>query len=239
MWRYTSAAYDIVYDGYTYTAEPGLYRDEIEDDLESNSSGLIIHCRGSNRFARQYILASPENIVEFSLYRAHGVYYRRYWMGIVKSCLPIDGDEALMTIGSLMDELERTVHFRRWCRLCGAILYSDYCGVDKTGYSLSGAVDSVSGRTVVAEVFDNAADNWLKGGWLVANGRQRKIDSHVGNTITLTSQLPGLVAGMACEVYAGCLHTHAICVSKFDHGNDYKGFAWIPDANPVTQRIWG
>lgn len=238
VWRYTSAAYDIDYLGNTFEARSGLYRDDIEDDEDAFSSELKVHIPSDDDLARQYLLAAPDFDIDFILYRAHGTDFERYWSGTIHSCYPIDGDEAVIALKDQMGDLERPTQSYKFCRQCPVGLYTDLCGVNKDVYATAGVVQTVSGTSVTATALGYLADGWFNGGWIVANGRRRKIYTHVANDIVLSHQLPGLVAGMPFVAYPGCDHSYAVCVAKYAHGLEYKGFPYIVDNNPWLQRVF-
>jgi uncharacterized phage protein (TIGR02218 family) len=82
--------------------------------------------------------------------------------------------------------------------------------------------------------FLSQSTGWLTGGYLRVGGVPRMITQHSGDTVTLSSVLPGLAVGSAFEAFAGCDRSFSTCQSKFGNALNFGGFPWIPAKNPFA-----
>lgn len=121
---------------------------------------------------------------------------------------------------------------------CNHVLFSADCGADPNACFDEITVTTVDGVTVTSNDFAIRADAWFNGGRLVtADGEMRLIGDHVGDTVTLISPCPGLASLDVVDVYWGCDHLEATCVSKFANLVNFCGWSRIPVRNPFGGRI--
>jgi len=235
-WRYTSAAYDIDYDGNTYVATPGLSRSGVEETDDFLKTDLKLQMPSSHEFPTLFIYYIPDGTIDFTLFRGHGSSFIQYWDGVIKVVNPIEPDGyAGIICGPHTDSTQSPFLIRTYQRVCDVPLYSTPCGINKSSYAVSGLITAVSGLTVTSSVFGLKADDYFTGGYFDANGYKRKIKSHTGSVITLISQSPGIAVGNSGVAYPGCDHLRATCISKYNNILNYRGCDWIPDDEPFTQ----
>jgi len=238
-WRYTSARNDIEYSGNTYVATAGLHRDEIDEIDDVLKTELKIIFPSNHAFSNLFMLNIPDGTLDIVIYRGHGTNFVQYWDGVIKTVNPIDGaDSASVVCGPHTDALQAPFMLRTFSRLCEVPLYGSACGVTEASYKSTCSLDTVSGTTLTSTDFSAEADDYFKGGYVEGNGYKRKIKTHTTNTIVLVSAIPGLTTEMSVDVYPGCDHTRATCISKFNNLPNYRGCDWIPDEEPFTQGVY-
>ena len=89
------------------------------------------------------------------------------------------------------------------------------------GYLVNGQIEAGEGtnyeaRTIIASSY-NVATSQL--------------------TLTLNLPLHRVTAGLNAQIVAGCDHTAATCLQKFNNFQNFNGFVAIPDRNPVLKAV--
>jgi len=79
--------------------------------------------------------------------------------------------------------------------------------------------------------YDGVTCSTLQGGKFVSGGAKRLIQTHTANQITLSRLIPGLVAGMSFEAYAGCDHSPETCLTVFNNKINNGGDEFLPTKN--------
>jgi hypothetical protein len=79
--------------------------------------------------------------------------------------------------------------------------------------------------------FAEKSDGWFTGGWFVASPAMRVIDSHAGQTVTLSDEIRGLLAGTPFTAYAGCDGRPGTCEKRFGNKANYGGDEKLPTEN--------
>lgn len=123
---------------------------------------------------------------------------------------------------------------------CLNTLGDDDCGVTLSNYAASGTV--ASGTTPTKTTFGSnltQAAGYFELGYVVFTsgadkGAQVTVKSQdAGGAFTLVAPLPSLpAAGDTFTAYPGCPLTKAVCTSKFNNGNRFRGCPFIP--TPTT-----
>ena len=71
------------------------------------------------------------------------------------------------------------------------------------------------------------------GGYIVTgNGLKKMIVNHTDNKLTLLTTMQGLTVGEEIQMCEGCDHTFDTCRFRFQNGENYGGFDYIPKINP-------
>jgi hypothetical protein len=82
--------------------------------------------------------------------------------------------------------------------------------------------------------FATKPNGWFNAGYIEKGTERRMIINHAGDTLTLLNPMAGLAVGDAITAYAGCKRDYSDCVSKFNNGERFFGFEWIPARNPFN-----
>jgi uncharacterized phage protein (TIGR02218 family) len=244
LFFFTSAPEDYTYASRVYTSLQ-LSRSEIEDSGEIPKSSLTLESQRDFAVADLFRVAPPSDVVVLNIYRLHlsdGALERKLlWTGRVLNCEWTAGSTCSLTCESLYSALLRRGLRRLYQRQCPHVLYGAACTINadswKTVVSLVAPTSTVSGVTVSDPAIDALADGYFAGGYLEYTAgtgviERRGIRTHVGAAITLTHAIPSLVLPGTVNIYAGCDHSIATCLSKFANVANYGGFPYIPKINP-------
>jgi uncharacterized phage protein (TIGR02218 family) len=232
IWRFNSGNEVVNFDSYDW--EPALIkRESISQSKDKTRNEIMVSVHRSNLFARQFIAATPEQYLEFKLYRGHASFYETYWVGSVVS-FRFTEHEVEMTIAPPYRAASTTGLRRKYQKMCSYNLYDNGCFVNKLSYEKVGTIATINGKTITSQVFGTVDNGWFVGGQLVSGITQRLIIGHTGTSITLVNAVPNLRVGDAFAAYAGCSHSYATCGSKFNNKINFGGQPWIPSVNPFA-----
>lgn len=245
-WFYADAINNFDYDGNTYTAST-IHGDPVESTASAVRNRTKIKCNWELPFVWQYIQSPPDGIVSYTRYRLQGSNAVTLYMGSVLSVTFKQSSRngqrhAEILIDPFTGDMQTSGLTIRYDRKCSVPLYSDLCGVDKdasgVAWNDTGVLTGVSGLTLQAAEFALQADGWWTGGMINVNSRTRKIVSHSGTSIVISSTIPGVAVGQAFTVYAGCDRLYTTCNTKFNNVDNCKAHPNIPydDSNPLGQK---
>lgn len=233
-WFYCTGDVPIAYNGDIYTPAT-ISRSATEASQEFGKSKMTI--RMPHNLALAQILAAgyPNGPVTVTLFRTHvgDANFITHWRGRVMSATWRDV-EASIACEPVFTSLQRAGLRAVYQRQCRHALYSAGCGVNKDAFKINGVVDTAIENQVFALAAGAQPDNYFTGGMLKALGASRLIVSHIGNSMTLISPIPGLVGGTPLELFPGCDHTLETCESKYSNSLNYGGQPWLPTKNPFS-----
>jgi hypothetical protein len=254
-WRYTTAPYDVLYGGDTYTHEPGLGVGEIEVTNQQMRSTLEIEVDWSNDLLQQLWTNPPDVPISVTILRGHtdqdhfyqvfglgifgaGIFgghafYEHYWDGWLQQHGIRDRRRAVLICTPSIQNLGAASECLRWGRLCQVPLYSPACGVVKASYAAGGTVLTVDGVDLTAAVFGLQADGYYDGGLFESALGNRMILVHTTTAVELSHVVTGLVAGTAFACYPGCDHLWpGHCKTRFGNLLNHRGAPYIPTRDP-------
>lgn len=233
-WLYTSGDVRITHAAEIY--EPYLLnRSAFRQTQELNKSGLEIRTPRDLPFVVEMMASPLIGVIALTIYRKHRAHADviQWWKGRV-SGVRFDGSEAVVDCNLLGTSIRRIGLRRPAQRQCAHSLYGVGCNVVEAAHSLSGSLISHIGATVTASAFATQPDGWWIGGKINLAGVLRFVVGHAGDTLTLSSGVPGLAQNAAFVVYPGCDHTAATCQVKFNNAANYGGAPWFPIKNPFS-----
>jgi len=230
--RITSAGYEITYNSYTYVPEP-CRRTELRISDNHKKNDMAVTLSRDNAWAARFVAGPIEGRATLQIYRGHGADFVNWWYGVIKQ-VKFDKDGVPTVYTTPRTSSVSRVGRRRVCqKLCDHALYGAECKLNEDTYKHSGTVQSVSGLVVTSTTFGGQADGYFKAGKIVVNAAQRMITAHTGNNVTLSRTIPGVVAGMSFNAYAGCDRLPATCLSKGNKAN-FGGEQFLPTKNLFT-----
>lgn len=234
VWRYTTAQAKVTFAGEDYAPAP-LRRSAIEQTKEFGRAALTLEAAEDLPVAQPFVIGPPDGVLSLTVFRQHAGdgEFITWWKGRVVSVAFGPGTLRLRC-EPIFTTLKRSglrAHYQIGCRHA---LYNGGCRVNAADYRVTGIVQAVSGVAVSAPEFLAQPDGWFVGGRLAALGAQRMIVASSGGTVSLSSPIPGLAAGLTFEAYPGCDHTLATCASKFANHLNYGGFPYTPVKNPFA-----
>ena len=237
-WNYISGAESLVRLGQVYTPMP-VSRDRIKQSSDIFKDSLRLSFPRDNAFASQYLGFAPEDVTTVTVLRGHvgdpDNEYIVYWKGRVVGA-KAGGNTIDVECESVFTSIKRPGLRARFEYGCRHALYLSGCNVNRELYKMTGRVLSISGGLEITVA--GAAlkpDGYFTGGMLVApSGVPRFITNHIGDKVTITRPLPGLVGDMLANLYPGCDHLMSTCRTKFDNLPNFGGFPYIPSRNPFN-----
>lgn len=240
--RWTSWDRDITVSLLTYTSAI-LSRSEIsEAGGNLSNQNLTITCEPNFPIAELFSVSPPSDVVNLVIKRVQQndltdpqVIYPGRVLNVSWS-----GDSCKITCQSIFTRMKQLGLRRVYGKMCPHLLYRQgdgECNVVESSFVETILIGGADGITVQAAGFALHPDNYYTGGKIVVETspgvfEKRGIRTHVGDTITMTHMIPGLEGLTNVDVYPGCDHTRATCISKFNNEPNYGGFPFVPVKNP-------
>jgi len=242
--RWTSYHADITVASTVYKSA-SLSRSDVTDAGGTLSNqNLTITCQPDFPIAELFSVSPPSDVVSLIIKRVQLSDLadpRVIYPGRVLSVSWAE-DAAKLTCQSIITRLKQPGLRRIYGKMCPHLLYGQgdgECNVNPLTFQENVALATVSGITVTSAAFAAKPADYYTGGKLevaVPSGYARRgIQKHVGDTLTLTHQIPELTSGMTVRVFPGCDHTRTTCVSKFNNEPNFGGFPFTPQKNPFGQ----
>lgn len=233
-WLYTSADARVIHQTESYEPYP-LRRGAFRQTAELAKAGLEINTPRDTPFVADMMASPLLDVVQLSIYRKHraDADVLLMWRGRVQG-VRFEGSESVISCVPLGTALKRIGLRRPAQRQCPHALYDAGCNLTEAVFAEAGSLVSHTGTAVTSGVFAGRANGWWVGGKIDFSGTVRFIVAHAGDTVTLSSPVPGLPQGAAFLVYPGCDHTPATCAGKFGNILNYGGAPAFPIKNPFT-----
>lgn len=239
-YRYTSGDITVTYDSNDYTPAT-IKRDKIKFDNELQVKTCNVTFSRVTEPLTEYIAQNPVGIVWIEILKIHrdqdpleaGILFIGLFAGT-----QIAGVSLSVRCVDLNHFLTQKIPILRYQPHCNNALFDSRCALSSETYKVDVASVTVSadGLTVTSSAFGAYDDGYFDRGKLVAGDYKRHIVSHVGNNLTLKYKVPGFATGDPVSAYPGCDLDVVTCYNKYGNVNNFFGFPWIPQDNPV---IWG
>lgn len=238
-YRYTTASEEQLVDVHTY--EPAaIQRSEIEESGEIPRNNIEIRVPETFEIVAFFDPWPPSEVMLLQILRVHrgGSDPIPYWSGRV---LNVDwqGGLAVMRAENIYTSLRRQGLRRKYSRNCPHVLYSaNACRAVRATFAVSVAVTDIDGRTITVSPFSGFPDGRFAGGdiaWQVTAGQveRRGIKSQTGAVLELTHPIAGLTVGQTISAAPGCAHDLSDCETFFSNEENYGGFPYFQDKNPM------
>lgn len=238
-WRYTSADENKTV-GQSYEAIQ-ITRSKINNSQDTSKSPVTITCPRTSEISELYLAGKVGNIIDVAIKQYHESdtvqQVITIWIGRISN-VKFDDDKCSIKCESILSSLNRTTVPVTYQKTCPHILYGDACKADKSLGSVDGTVSSVTKHTITAPEFSSQPDGYFVGGYVEAElanySEYMNVVEHVGNTITLSTDVRNIIAGSTVTAFSGCKHNTSDCQNKFNNIENYGGFPWIPRKNPMA-----
>lgn len=235
VWRYTSGPRPFTLTGIEYEPVP-IVRSNIAQSKEVSGSSLSLKFPRDHVFAAQFLGATPDLVTTLTIFRGHSTdpdkEFQTYWKGRVVAG-KANGSEITLECESVFTSLKRMGLRAAYQRTCRHTLYSGACGVSMNNYKAVATVQSVSGSNMTLTITGTFADGYFTGGIAkLPSGATRFILSHTSAGIVLSRPFTEDARGATIELFAGCDHLKATCMTKFNNLLNFGGFPYIPNVNP-------
>lgn len=233
-WYHTSGTTARVIGGNTYTPL-AITRTEVSQNQEMNSGDITVSIPLDHPVALLFRPYLPPRPVSLVIYRGHAGESQvvTNFIGVVASC-PCS-ETADMVVVPEGDELKHDFPALTYESQCLRCLFSEGCTLQKINFQTVAVLSEVSGVTLKSPAFAAHPDQYFRGGWGEIGESARAIASHVGDTLTITDPVEGLVAGALAYAYPGCSGSEDECLNKFDNIVNHLGFERIPSTNPFGE----
>jgi uncharacterized phage protein (TIGR02218 family) len=236
-WRYTSADEEKTFDGFTY--EPlAITRTDATHGQELKSGEVKVRIPQDHEISQLFIGYIPSTPMFLTIYRAHygeaEIETVVHWTGKASVGNHIE-DLFEITCVPSQEALKKRIPAAKYQAQCNRFLYSPGCGVNRLDYRVLGTLTSVVGDVLRAPEFATKPDGFFTNGYIEFGVQRRFITAHVEDSVVLITPLNGINAGDQLYAYAGCDRFYnGDCVNKFDNGENYFGFEWLPNRNPFN-----
>ena len=249
--RFTSFNRDIVFAGVSWTAIQ-ISNSPIQASVEDAINAVKITVTIDNPIAEQFIANVPGRVGSVTIERAHAddpaEERIRDFTGFIAQ-VSFEGDlEATMTCKPATSIFKRTGPRITYMALCNHVLYDARCKILRSGdpageFTLTGNVISISGNDIDVAGVTAKGVGFFDGGFVKTpsggDDDARLVLSSSGDTLTLLLPFSVAVLGTDVDVFAGCTHDLAICLTKFDNVINYGGFPFVPRKNPFNATLRG
>lgn len=245
-WYFTSSDRDILFGGKTYLTSP-MKRNRIESTQDIGKGTLKVETSVRNPFVQQYIAASPTEVVEISVSRIHAsdADPAVIFVGRVINVEFADS-AAIVVCQSVQSSLRRPGLRRMYQTTCPHVLYGPHCNVLRLSFSVVAVLSAVSvsgldltSASFIININPTYDGSWFVGGYVEVNQggvvSTRFVTGHnnASGALTLNLPLPSVSTGDTVTAYPGCDHGNTTCRAKFSNIDNYGGFPFIPEKNPM------
>jgi uncharacterized phage protein (TIGR02218 family) len=234
-WYFTSADQPVDYLEQTFAIET-MHRTAITQSGEAKAGQIKVTVPLDNPVASQFMAYIPSTPMSLVIYRTHGSDGEFVVIFTGRVLTASFGDFAELTVMPENDLLKYNVPAQIFQTQCNHVLFDSGCKAPKTSFLVIGNVTALSSSPYVVTVPACALqpDGYFTNGYVEFGQVRRMVNFHVGNQLTLIGPVPGLALGDSITVYAGCMRDYGTCVSKFNNGQNFAGFQWIPNKNPFS-----
>lgn len=233
-WLQTSADRQFVLTGKTYVPTY-IERGELSVTDETPREGLDVTVARDNPVAALFNAQAPDGTMFLTIFREHRgdadfiTLGRWRVLGVTWS-----NSTALLKCEPLFTALARPMLRLRFSVTCRHALFGPECGVSKPAFAVTAVLIAATGVTMQSAAFAAHPSGYFRGGELDAGlGRRRRIIDHVGDTITLTANIPGIAGGATVTAFPACNKLiNGDCLNRFSNTPNHGGFPNTPDKNP-------
>jgi uncharacterized phage protein (TIGR02218 family) len=248
VYTWTSGGVAVTYNSETYTPEP-IGRSGLEQGEEINRANVQIRVPRTNVLAQIFLTSVPEYQATVTIFRQVGATTTVHWKGRVVGSTA-DQSEVTLECESVFTSLRRTGVRARYQTTCRHVLYGRGCTLDKADFAVPAILKAVNGLVLTVETTDSYPDGYFHSGMVEdQDGVLRYIVGHQGDQITLWREVVGIGSdiglvgwgklwgqfwgGIPITLYPGCPHDRVTCKDRFNNLDNFGGWPWIPQRNPM------
>ncbi|WP_422451829.1 phage BR0599 family protein [Endozoicomonas sp. ALC066] len=237
--RYTSYHKDLTFDGATYTALP-VRRDSIKRVKETDAENILkIEIPKDTLIADMFRILAPVKPMTVNILKTHlddpDKEFITIYTGRVRGA---DWSKPLLELScdSFGSALQRPGLRMTYQTVCNHVLYGGQCKVNKAEFAITGEVVAIDGPKITVYEAASFEDGWFKLGLVTYRGYNYMVIDHKGSELTLLRDVENLETGTLVELSAGCNKVLDTCWDKFNNGENFGGFPFVPNSNPFK---WG
>ncbi|MCL5099276.1 MAG: DUF2163 domain-containing protein [Candidatus Omnitrophica bacterium] len=239
-WRFTSLNQDVTSSGVAFLTAPIDHGGHSQSLSQGQSSVTLEAWYEEGNPLTRFLPYHPSMPLWLTIYEidyATPDTRTTIWKGLVET-VKLKGRHITAECQAIVAALGRT--FPRFFIQphCNYALFSTSCGILTTNYQATGAIKSISGRSITVEGITEAwAENYAALGWLQVGAGQyleiRNIETSTAvsggeMTVQVDYALADAEVGDSITVYAGCDGTAATCKAKFENFSRWGGHVLAP-----------
>lgn len=239
VWTVTSASEEQFHNGELYRPVPS-FRGEFEQKSEISRNSLELTLPLDHELAISLLTSFSEQIVTMTVFTKRDVLIDVSWKGRLASSTPEEAGLKLV-FESIFTSLRRPGLRARFQKSCRHALYGRGCLLDPEDFAVAGTLDDLEANVLIVPEAGLVTNGFYIGGMLRSpDSTLSFITDHAAEAITLQRVPYSLLTefaesgpGVAVTLYPGCDHSRMTCLAKFNNLNNYGGFDFIPEKNPV------
>jgi uncharacterized phage protein (TIGR02218 family) len=236
IYRYTSAARDVVHDGNTYTARSGLLRGELSINPSGMDSQTTIAIPCTDALVRAYMQEQPAEEVTVQIVQLVGGTASTWFTGVI-GALAISGVRAEIRLtGHGITRLSAGPAMRYQAQ-CRHALYGAACGVDREDHKVSGTLSALESGSMVLVSANFEGQTWKGGAIKIGSQWRTVIADPAANKVRLSRPFVGLEGTEAFDVFKGCDKSYSTCRTTFNNLANFGGIPTLPAQNPFSKSI--
>ncbi len=246
QWRYCSSESSVTVGGVQY--DPAVMRvGSHPDSQESTAAALVIRLGYATPViaaAFQGVLPASRTVVRVLRHQvgASGGDDPAITLVGEVSSVAFKADAVEVSVALIPALLRRQMPRVILQRTCNNSLYDQVCGLNKENFATAATVGSVNADgTLTVAAAAGQPNGYYSTGLikLVSTGVLTWIFQHTGTTLVPFGPLPpGITAGSAIKIYAGCDKSRATCIARFNNLPRFMGFPDIPNRDPFGVGIF-
>lgn len=237
--RFSSSADSVTYADNLYLPV-SVVRDTLTFGANQRTQVVNIAIPTSHTFAQIFATSVPGQKAVLTLRRFHrtdtSAEFVTLFKGVCRAVSFTDQDGlARIAVMPISGALVRTIPRYTFQSLCNHVLYDSWCTKVATDFKYTGAIENIQSGSLfdVHGAGDANPDGYFDSGFAVFGGDYRLILKQIGPTVQLL--LPfftDITGGPNIDIYAGCDHSVATCLTKFGNVINFGGFPYVPTTNP-------
>jgi len=219
-------------------------RGKIVSSGSADKVTLSVNMPKSTPVAELFRIFPPSDIVWLTIFIGHDsdpdIEFMAIWSGRVLSGIH-EGSKASLQCEPVTTSIKRPGLRRRYQYGCPHPLYGRSCGVDRTAFTVTATVASVSGYQVgfssgwegafTKAHFANGLFDFVITGSRHAKRTILQVNTTT-NVLTISGAIPDLVVGSTVSLSLGCDHQMTGC-NSFGNIQNFGGQPWIPLKSPL------
>lgn len=238
-YNYTSSDKKVLFLNKVYNPET-IRRSDI---LSSNDNSLVLNVNTviNNSVAKLFRTSSPSSIriTIFKASRDNLSNYRQVFNGVIKSC-EISNNEATFRCQNFGSLLSRDISAVSYQIPCSNKVYDKRCSLISSEYSFITKIKNINQNGINIELYssNDSIDQYYRNGVAILDdGQSRTIIDQIGNDIILQSPFEKINKEQNLTIIAGCDYSSNTCKNKFNNFENYRGFEYIPNRDPLKSGI--
>lgn len=198
---------------------------------------LEIGLPGSHAFTLKFAAIAPGQTASLtiqSLQRADPSDVRVIYKGVVRSvAFTHNAAKSALSLIPINDAFKKEIPERTFQAACNNVLFDSDCKVVDGSYSFIGPVSAIVGNVVTVTGLSAAKGSvWSTGGFIAFGALDyRLVLEQSGDDLILVLPFYESVLSENVTVYAGCDHSIATCLSKFNNEINFGGCPFVPTKN--------